>query len=114
MRKTKIVFAILIACTGAIHAQTQVNYRIERAGRDSFYLIETVLRPMPGTGRNQKTETPMLFTGTADFLGYIDEIKREYDRQAAQIKLELSQQEVLAAKIRAIREQAKKAGLNVN
>ena len=110
----KLIFiAPLLWASSAAAQKPQVKYEIEMAGKDSFYLVETVIRPIAGASRPQELKTPVFFPDTLSFVAYIREMKQDYDKRELELKTKADEAAFLAAKIRVIEEQARKAGIKM-
>ena len=67
-------------------AQVEISYSIDTAGvlPDTFFLVETVKRAVPGSPRPQVTTSALLFRDTAEFRVYIE--KMQTDRAALEAR----------------------------
>lgn len=108
-----VILAIMALPFVAAAQKPQVRYEIEPAGRDSFYLVETVYRPIPGSTRPQELKTPVFFSDTTAFVAYVREMKTDFDNMEKDLKERADEAAFLAAKIRVIEDRARAAGIKI-
>lgn len=115
MTMSKLILILIVAAFPALAAaqKPQVKYEIEPAGKDSFYLVETVIRPIAGSARPQELKTPILFRDTTDFVVFVRDMKADFDKREAELKTKADEAAFLAAKIRVIEQRATAAGIKL-
>jgi len=98
----KIVF-LLVFLPLATFAQVNISYSIDTVGgRDSFFLVESVSRPIPGTTRPQQTTTSILFRDTAELTAYVAKLSDEKAALTTRIAQMNAQLQLLGSRITTI------------
>lgn len=99
----KVVFWAILIMSSVAAANAQVlRYSMEQVGKDSFYIIETETRTIPGVFKPQEIKTPMFFCDSTALVEYIGRLKHEFDQMKSDLKAQAERAAKLAEKIRSI------------
>lgn len=98
-------YLLLLLLPFSLSAQIDISYAIDTVGgKDSFFLVETISRPIQGSTRPQSTTTSLLFRDTAEFGGYIVRLNEERATLSARVTQMQTQLSLLNSRISTITE----------
>ena len=99
----KYIFFLLFPA--ALSAQINISYSIDTiGGKDSFFLEETISRPLQGSTRPQTTTTSLLFRDTAELGAYIVRLNEERATLSTRVTQLQTQLSLLTSRITTITE----------
>lgn len=98
-------YLLLLLLPFSVSAQIDISYAIDTVGgKDSFFLVETISRPIQGSTRPQSTTTSLLFRDTAELGGYIVRLNEERATLSARVAQMQAQLSLLNSRISTITE----------
>jgi len=93
---------ILLLPTFCMAQSPTVAYTLDTLAKDSFFLMETVTRPMSGSPRPQELTTSLLFRDTSELTAYVVGLKQQLAEMNTRIAHITGERDFLAAKIHVI------------
>ena len=98
-------YILFLLFPAALSAQINISYSIDTiGGKDSFFLEETISRPLQGSTRPQTTTTSLLFRDTAELGAYIVRLNEERATLSTRVTQLQTQLSLLTSRITTITE----------